>query len=815
MRTTRERTALGASVLVSIALGVGISSYAYGATTYTSEIGGMAGSFRFTDDTIINITPTTEWECGIHSETGSGITIAPGKTVTVNVGGASNDMLCNPGLAAWGAPITLGKVDVTTVDTGVVAYDSPITDIVTLGDNCSIHATGDVGEVVGSSGNGMQSGGGIINVGNNLRVQIDGTSTNDHALAALHAQSGGKIDVGDNATLIVNGNDARGVVNFNATVNIGDNLNLQTYGTDGRGLYAVKYDDTYPARIDVGANALIETRGQTAIGVRANTDSVISFGNNARFKTKGANDGALDALALNAADGGRIDLAAAFEVRTDLVGGAKYSIYATEGGKISNSAPGLVYIEGGLIARGTNSLIDFDLTEGSSIVGAGYRYDAGIINLNMEKGTWKLTDSSTVTAFTSNSDTVNMTYTGAGRYENFIVDALDSVNTNYIFDTDLASQVDGDKIIINNTSTTGTNYISVRDSSLVVGQQVMAPKKLLLVQDASGNSNFQGKSLDTGGLWEITPVVEKLSDNNWYLTMAQATINKSTEDLVGTFESGYGVWRSSLLDDTVRKRLGDLRYRVGEEGIWARIKASKLQGQRFDSSYQMYQVGYDKANEDTTCGIVLDYGKHDNSYGNGRGDGSNIGLSFYVTNYKPSGVYNDLVLRVGKFKTDTDTTGNIKDRLEYDARGYSASYELGKTYVQRQGWFVEPQGQVVYGLLQGGDFTTQRGVEIHAGGINSLIGRLGVVVGRRLQTSDYYLKTNIYREFAGSGDLQMAYGVERMTREDKYKDTWFELGLGGNVRLAKKTYVYGDILKTFGANISKKWQINAGVRWDF
>ena len=82
--------------------------------------------------------------------------------------------------------------------------------------------------------------------------------------------------------------------------------------------------------------------------------------------------------------------------------------------------------------------------------------------------------------------------------------------------------------------------------------------------------------------------------------------------------------------------------------------------------------------------------------------------------------------------------------------------------------------------------------------------------------SECYQKANLYREFGGknSMDLRAANG-ETMSYSAENKDTWFEVGIGTNVRLSNKTYIYGDILRTFGADVTKKWQVNAGVRWAF
>ena len=61
-------------------------------------------------------------------------------------------------------------------------------------------------------------------------------------------------------------------------------------------------------------------------------------------------------------------------------------------------------------------------------------------------------------------------------------------------------------------------------------------------------------------------------------------------------------------------------------------------------------------------------------------------------------------------------------------------------------------------------------------------------------------------------DLRAANG-DTMDYASENKGNWFELGLGGNVKLAKETYFYGDVSKTFGGDIKKKWQVNAGVRF--
>ena len=71
-------------------------------------------------------------------------------------------------------------------------------------------------------------------------------------------------------------------------------------------------------------------------------------------------------------------------------------------------------------------------------------------------------------------------------------------------------------------------------------------------------------------------------------------------------------------------------------------------------------------------------------------------------------------------------------------------------------------------------------------------------------------------EFGGNRDVRMLAGNgETLSESQDYGDTWFELGLGCNIKLGNSSHLYGDIERSFGADIQKKWQVNAGVRFEF
>ena len=427
--------------------------------------------------------------------------------------------------------------------------------------------------------------------------------------------------------------------------------------------------------------------------------------------------------------------------------------------------------------------------------------------------------------------TVDLTADGASSTVLAVAD-YSGTGGSFIMDTDLASEADGDKINIT-TANAGTTYVQVKDASLVNGIEVTGNKNLLLITDASENINFVGKNLNAGGLWDVTPTIENGltvtdADGNvigtadqWYLTKIAKAVNNDSQVLLDAVDNSYALWRNT--NDSLRKRLGELRFRTNEtdgDGIWARYTSGKFSGSGFDSSYNMYQLGYDKAdNAKSTYGFAVDSGTGHANYASGGGKDKLTALSVYGTWTGEKGNYTDVVARVGQFDTDVDSYGDYPDKASYKNRAYSLSVEYGKRIElsKERGTFIEPQAQLIIGRLGSNSYITDRGTAVAVEGMNSAIARLGVVAGKKINDgSDIYFKVSALHEFAGERDISMrAANGEVLAGSNDYGDTWFELGLGGNVKLGRASHLYSDIERSFGADIQKKWQINAGVRFEF
>lgn len=500
---------------------------------------------------------------------------------------------------------------------------------------------------------------------------------------------------------------------------------------------------------------------------------------------------------------------------------------------INQSGGKQVVIKGGITVDNGNLNLTLDRAD-SVLEGFIFSQNSGNAVVNLDNSAlWRVSKfdfgNSVASLMVNNGATVDMTFDDTAATELAITD-YSGTGGNFIMDTDLAAET-GDKVNITNAAA-GTTYIQVKDASLINGHMVTGAKNLLLITDASQNVNFVGKNLNAGGLWDVTPTLENgenvtLTDGSqgtkdqWYLTKIAKAVNNDSQVLLDAVDSSYALWRNT--NDSLRKRFGELRFHTNEsddDGIWARYSGGKFGSGNFDGSFNMYQLGYDKAaNAKSIYGFAVENGSGHTSYSYGSGKDKLFAGSIYGTWHGDNSSYTDVVARFGQFDMDIRSYGDYPDKAKAKSRAYSLSVEYGKTIElnKAQGTFIEPQAQLIIGRLGSSSYTTDRGNNVYMGGVNSCIGRLGVVAGKKdASGNDVYLKVNMLHEFGGNRDVRMLAGNgETLSESHDYGDTWFELGLGGNIKLGNSSHLYGDIERSFGADIQKKWQVNAGVRFEF
>ena len=391
-------------------------------------------------------------------------------------------------------------------------------------------------------------------------------------------------------------------------------------------------------------------------------------------------------------------------------------------------------------------------------------------------------------------------------------------------DTDLSGETNSDKITITDADA-GTHYVQIKDLSKLNGSEVTGAHQQLLITDVSGNLTFEGKEFNAGGLWDVDPTLVKgdslgLSANDWYLTKLEKTVNYDTRVLLDAADNSYALWRNT--NDSLRSRLGVLASGSEQsDGIWARTQAGRFSGDNYEGRYNLYQLGFDQAaNAKSVYGAAVDYGDGTGSYDNGSGKDKLKSFSLYGVWTGDNGAYTNVTARYGMVSTDLESYGDYPDKAEYKQHAYSVSVEYGKRITLDKNWFIEPNAQFTLGRLGSIDYTTDRGANGYIEGMNSAIGRIGFVMGQKITGgSDIYLKADLLHEFAGERDLQLTSDAggtnDSLRKHNDYGDTWFELGLGANIKVSKTASIYGEVERGFGGDINKKWSVNGGVRFTF
>ena len=655
-------------------------------------------------------------------------------------------------------------------------------------------------------------------------IYMTGNKSLFHAKDRVSIETvGGNMQTGNNGIMIQQNSSAlfEGALSVKVSGDIGSNIGIMV-STGGK----IEMDDSLKINVS-GTNSKgglwVQKKGSTA-KIKGVAD--ISFATG----TAGN--------AVVARDSARIDFENAVFINKDNSKDTyeyNKAISIKDNGTININQSGgkQVVIKGGITVDNGNLNLTLDRVD-SVLEGFIFSQNGGNAVVNLDNSSlWRLSKfdlgNSVASLMVNNGATVDMTFDDTAATKLAITD-YSGTGGNFIMDTDLAAET-GDKVNIT-SSAAGTTYVQVKDASLVNGHTVTGAKNLLLITDASQNVNFVGKNLNAGGLWDVTPTLENgenvtLTDGSqgtkdqWYLTKIAKAVNNDSQVLLDAVDSSYALWRNT--NDSLRKRFGELRLHTNEtddDGIWARYSGGKFGSGNFDGSFNMYQLGYDKAaNAKSIYGFAVENGSGHTSYSYGSGKDKLFAGSIYGTWHGDNSSYTDVVARFGQFDTDIRSYGDYPDKAKAKSHAYSLSVEYGKTIElnKAQGTFIEPQAQLIVGRLGSSSYTTDRGNNVYMGGVNSCIGRLGVVAGKKdASGNDVYLKVNMLHEFGGNRDVRMLAGNgETLSESQDYGDTWFELGLGGNIKLGNSSHLYGDIERSFGADIQKKWQVNAGVRFEF
>ncbi len=336
------------------------------------------------------------------------------------------------------------------------------------------------------------------------------------------------------------------------------------------------------------------------------------------------------------------------------------------------------------------------------------------------------------------------------------------------------------------------------------------------------NDNLNGKVVIKEGL--ITPEAsgelrfDSANNNRGYVANITGgnRVTQTMDAMKHIAETAIVAWRQE--DSTLSQRLGDLRESDGGQGIWVRMSRGEFNydGQ-YENQYNFFQLGYDWARGNWHYGAAVSHNDGETTYAQGTGENRSTSLSLYGTWLGRNGHYADIVLKQGRLSNDFDIyTEAGHTHGDYDMWGTSLSGEYGRKIDLKDGWYVTPQAQMTLMRIGGEDFTTNNGIHVRQDSLESAVGRVGFEVGKAFdKKGSIYAKASLLHDFAGSADTYLSLkGLSNSYSQD-IGDTWWEAGLGFNYKVNDSSYLYADVVKTFGGDVETPWQWNVGMRWAF
>ena len=363
--------------------------------------------------------------------------------------------------------------------------------------------------------------------------------------------------------------------------------------------------------------------------------------------------------------------------------------------------------------------------------------------------------------------------------------------------------------------------------------------------NAGVDENLTGKTMITSGLTAS-------SISRWLGDMKFDSANGG----VGSFVGGSGInitgdyetalmkgaraattsamlsWRDNAANVIYRGDL--LRAHMESDGIWAKTYGGKdtynANAVDLSNSYWGAQVGFDRMyDHGWIAGAAIDYQKGSSSYnytdddfgniGGNTGDNKLYSFGLYASKDLGDGAHLDFAAKAGSVRNEFSVHNGIGTELNgtYRNRGYSATASLAKR-IGTDKSYLEPQAQLTWAHLGGRNFAavTDGGevLDVNQGNYNSLVGRLGLELGKTGRLGSVYARFGLAHEF--SGDITGSYSAEdggSKTTSVETKGTWAEMSLGTTLNIKPNASAYFDVSRSYGADYEHDWKFSGGLRF--
>lgn len=590
-------------------------------------------------------------------------------------------------------------------------------------------------------------------------------------------------------SIISNPDDGNNILTFNDETKITVNNPVgMAVGVFCSGAATFDYD--MDAIVNFRDDVYIETSGLASVAILAQEDSVVDI-----------SKAELSNTAENAVHG---------VIKGDIQSGT--GIYGAKGYVNLNFTGADSLIESDIFIANNDAVADLALHDGAVWRTTGFAGHSLLTNLLMDNGVVEQNNAGTI-GIRNYSGNGDINFKAQDTDNNGV---LDFTNTG---DVTIESAEEGSSVnlgVINNTvntldiEKTEENLNAIAEKIVYVANDgklggKVTVKEGLITPEASGDLLFYED--DSNG---------HTAGQGYVANVKQNSSTTTIDNIKNVAATAIVAWRQE--DSTLSQRLGELRESDGGQGIWVRMSRGEFEYDgEYKNQYNFFQMGYDWAAGSWHYGAAVSHNDGQTTYTHGDGENRSTSLSLYGTWLGDKGHYADIVLKQGRLSNDFNIyTEAGHTSGDYDSWGTSLSGEYGMKVDFDGGWYVTPQAQLTLMRIGGEDYTTNNGIKVNQDSLESAVGRVGFEVGKRISDSgSIYAKASLLHDFAGSADTYLSLNGLTNSYHQDIGDTWCEAGIGFNYKTSENSYVYADVVKTFGGDVETPWQWNAGMRWTF
>ncbi|MBY8948223.1 autotransporter outer membrane beta-barrel domain-containing protein [Pseudomonas sp. SH10-3B] len=502
------------------------------------------------------------------------------------------------------------------------------------------------------------------------------------------------------------------------------------------------------------------------------------------------------------------------------------TIEVNNGSQLIGGNGNLLEVTGGATA---NMTVNNSHLNGNVIVEAGSHANLGLQNhssltgvllnvssLSIGEGSfWDLTGDNLVGDLDLAGGTVKFGATDA--FYQLNLDTL-SGNGTFVMGADFAAGLN-DFLNISGDAT-GQHQLLVASS----GVEPVSPGDVHIVHTGGGDAEFSlvGGSVDLGA-WSYGL---KQEGNDWFLDPSARTISPGTRSVLALFNTAPTVWYGEA--SSLRSRMGELRHNDALAGGWIRSYGNKYSvsdasGVGVKQTQRGFSLGADTPlSEDSQWLVGVMAGHSTSNLDLSRGTSGTV-KSYYAGLYATwmdadSGYYFDGVVKANRFENDTEVamSDGVKAKGNYATNGIGASAEVGRTIKLDDGFFVEPFAQASTVMVKGKNFELDNGLQAKGENTHSLLGKLGVTVGRDFIMDDGsvvqpYLRTAVAHEFAKDNKVS----VNGHAFNNDLSGSRAEFGAGVAVSLSQHLQLHADFEHSKGKHVDQPWGVNVGVRYSW